>query len=163
MRVPLAGTVAVGVICALAAAGLTYAVVRDDTDGSPPAHRAAAPVALTGVLRNSSGKPLVAAGLRLMAADSAAKVGEEFPIVGLASTLTDAAGRFTIRQPMSVSIIRKLAARNGGWVNFDVDINVGGHFMPWSVPRKIDGQRWLADEDTPAVLEPETITFKALR
>ena len=147
----------------MTAAAVTYALVHDG--GSSPtgsvAHRA--PVVLTGVLSDSSGKPVANARLQMMASDDAdAKVGQKIPVIGLASARTDAAGRFTIRQAQSAPIIRKLAAENGGTVNFDVYITAHAQFMPWAVPRKIGPRGWLADENLPAALKQERITFRKL-
>jgi hypothetical protein len=61
-----------------------------------------------------------------------------------------------------VPIIRKLAAENGGWVNFDVSITVGSRSMTWAIPRLIGRAGWLADEQTPATRKQEPITFKPL-
>ena len=152
--------VVVGVVWAVIAAGATYALVRHDGGRSANAD---APVVLTGVLRDTSGRPVADAKVQMMASDDAnAKVGQTIPVVGLASAQTNAAGRFTIRQSQSAPIIRKLAGENGGWVNFDVYITAHAHFMPWAVTRKIGLNGWIADENVPAHLKQERITFRAL-
>jgi hypothetical protein len=152
MRRTSALVVAVGIVSAAIAAGVTYALVHRD------AH--AAPVVLTGVLRDDAGHPVPNATLRLEASDDAnAKVGDTIPVAELARGRTDSAGRFTIRQSPSVPIIRKLAAENGGWVNFDVLISAHSGFMPWGVPRRLTRNGWVTDDDTPAALQLERITF----
>ena len=47
-------------------------------------------------------------------------------------------------------------------MNFDVMISSQSHFMPWTVPRKVARGGWIADEDTPAALRQEQITFRRL-
>jgi hypothetical protein len=155
--------VVVGVVSAATAAGVTYAIVHRDGTASV-ARRKPAPVVLTGTLRDTAGRPVANAMIQLGAFDELGHVkrGERIPMVPLATGHTDAAGRFTIRQSKSVPILRKLAAENGGWVNFDVFIGAGGRFMPWGLPRKIGSHGWIADEDTPAGLKHEQITFKDL-
>jgi hypothetical protein len=159
-RTSYAVVAAVGVVSAATAAGVTYAVVHHDAHA---ARQTAAPVVFTGALRDRASRPVANAVIQLMVSDDAhAKIGQMIRSVGLASGHTDTAGRFTIRQPKSVPIIRKLAAENGGWVNFDVLIRAPAGLMPWAFSRKIGQQGWMADEDMPAGLKQERITFKAL-
>jgi hypothetical protein len=155
--------VLVGVGCAALGAAVTLAVVRAQGDsGGARGRHSSAPIALTGVLRDTRGKPVPDAHVQLTAMDDAnAKIGQEIPIVMLAATQTDADGRFTIRQSPSVPIIRKLAAENGGYVNFDVYIDTDAGFMPWGIPRKLRSDRWF-DDETPAARVQERITFKKL-
>jgi hypothetical protein len=53
-----------------------------------------------------------------------------------------------------------MAAENSGWVNFRIDIREGRHWMPWGAARKFAGRGWVTDEDVPAALKHERITFK---
>ena len=160
---PLVLLVGVVAVSAAVASVVTYRLVRQD---SPTGHNAD-PVAFVGVLRNTSGKPVANASLQLTATyiPPNIKVGQSFRVHQLASTSTDAAGRFTIRQSQSVPVIREMAASNGGWVNFRMDIRSGTHWMPWGAPRKVSPHGWLA-EDNPnlsAALKVERLTFKPLR
>jgi hypothetical protein len=154
-RIPFVVAVVVGVVCAAIAAGVTYTLVHDD------AH-AAAPVVLAGLLRDKAGHPVSNATLRLEASDDAnAKVGDTIPVAELASGRTDSAGRFTIRQSPSVPMIRKLAAENGGWVNFEVLVGSQTCFAYWGVPRKLGPNGWITDDDRPAAVQQERITCKS--
>lgn len=159
----LALLLAVVVVAAAVASGVTYALVRHD---SPAAHAAQPPIAFVGVLRDTSGKPVANASLQLTATylPPDMKDGDSARVHPLASTTTDAAGRFTLRQTPSVPVIRKMAAANGGWVNLEMDIRLGSQWMPWGIPRKIGRNGWLA-EDNPnlsAALKEERLTFKPL-
>ena len=156
-RSPYVAVGAVGVVSAATAAGVTYALVHHQ---GRAAHPAPAPIVLTGSVRDSKGHPVANATLRLSASDDGnAKVGQTIPVVALASSRTDALGRFTFRQSKSVPIIRKLASENDGWVNFDVMISAQAGFMPWAVPRRIGPNGWVTEDDRPAALERELITF----
>jgi hypothetical protein len=120
---PVVLLAAVVVTSAAVASGVTYLLVAHDS----VAHKQALPpIALTGVLRDTAGKPVPNAWVQLTAADTShPKVGVPIPEHPLAGAYTDATGRFTIRQPQSVPIIRKLARENWGTVNFDLDIRKG--------------------------------------
>jgi len=145
-------------VSAAVASGVTYFLVRHDS-GS---HTALPPIALVGVLRDTSGKPVANASVQLTATDGLhAKAGQRIPIHELAGSHSDAAGRFTIRQSQSVPIIRKLAAENGGTVNFEVWSRKGAGYSVWFVPRTITRHAWFADVfGTPAASKVERITFR---
>jgi hypothetical protein len=139
---------------------VAYAVARHEA----PAHKTAlAPVAFTGVVRNLEGKPVDHAWLQLTAMPdmSNVKEGVGVRIPMLAGVYTDAAGRFTIRQPVSRGL-RRLAAGNGGWVNFQMEFRAGGRYMPWGAPRKLSHGRWLAEDnpDQSAALKQEQLTLQ---
>jgi len=149
-------------VCSAAVAtGVTYALVRHDS----AAHRALAPVALTGVLRDTSGKPVANAWVQLVAYDyrAATKPGDAVPSKPLAGVRTDAAGRFTIRQSPAVPVIRKLAAENSGFANLDVFFSVDHRVMPWRISLKSTPRGWIDNDgyQTPAT-RAQRITFKPL-
>jgi hypothetical protein len=154
--------VLIAALCACSAAvasGVTYVLVRHAE------HQALPPIAFTGVLRDTSGKPVAGAWVQLVANDygAATKQGEVVPSAPLAGVRTDAAGRFTIRQTPSLPVIRKLAAENYGFVNFDVSFSVDRHEMPWRISLKPTRRGWIvnAGHPTPATRAQE-ITFKPL-
>ena len=156
-RRSLALLAAVAVVSAAVASGVTYLLVGRDSG----AHKPLPPVALTGVLRDTAGKPVAGASVQLTPLDIHAKAGQVIPRVLLASARTDSAGRFTIRQPQSIPIIRRLAAENSGFVNFRVMISKGRAFSTWTVPRKISHHAWFADGfGTPAASKVERITYR---
>ncbi len=139
------------------AVGVTYALVRH---GEPAARKSLPPVVITGVLRDGAGDPVANAQVQLQAEDEANPM-KSIPLVQLETATTDGAGRFTIRQSPSVPIIRTIAAHNGGFVNFMLDITADGHFMPWGIPRDIRHHGWFSG-GTPAASKQERITFQAL-
>jgi uncharacterized membrane protein len=148
------------VVAAAVASGVTYVLVRHNA----PAHKAAVPpVAFTGVLRDTSGKPAAHVWLQLTAIDTGTdvKAGVAIPVHQFAGGYTDAAGRFTLRQSVSDPFLRKLAAQNSGWVNFEMDFPNNHMDMPWGAPRKISHGAWLADDnpDLSAALKRERLTL----
>lgn len=129
---------------AAAAVVVTYALVRP---GDSAARRALPPIALTGVLRDTSGRPVADAWVQLVASDyrAATKAGDVVPSTPLAGVRTDAAGRFTLRQA-NVPIIRKLAAENYGFANLDVGISKDRHYMPWRISLKASRRGWIVND-----------------
>ncbi len=155
---------AVVAFSAATASVVTFVLVRED---KPGAHKPLDPVAFVGVLHDPSGKPVANASIQLTAmyVPPKLKIGQGFRVPQLASTNTDAAGRFTIRQSQFVPIVRKAAASNGGWVNFRMEIGDGTHWMLWGAPRKVSPHGWLA-ADNPnlsAAFKVERLTFKPLQ
>jgi len=155
---------AVVVVSAAVASGVTYALVGR---GSVAHAKALAPVAYVGVLRDTAGKPVAHAWIQVNAFDdSDMRVGEARRAHQLAAVWTDAAGRFTIRVPQSVPLLRKMAAPNDGWVNMRADIYLRkGHppwpWMPWGAPRQMRHHAWVTADGTPAAAHVERITFKS--
>jgi hypothetical protein len=69
-------------------------------------------------------------------------------VLFLASALTTAAGRFTIRAPYT----RKAATaaqHNGGAINFSLDALTPSHQWVWEFSRRWNGSRWTYAGDAP--------------
>ncbi len=88
------------------------------------------------------------------------------PIPGKSSLLvaagrTDKGGRLVLTAPMS-SLLRKLSASNGGWLNLDLLVGDARFYVYRSVARKFSANAWIGTEDAggavdlkPLVLAPD--------
>lgn len=138
-----------GVAAALIAAGSAAAWAAGAPPERGPVPHAPARAAQTnpivsGTVVNATRRPVVGAevDLDLLDVSSGLKV---VPTIHVATAKTDARGRFRLFAEQTAEM-KRIGARNDGWLNLDLLVLSGNLALDRSAPRKLEGTRWVAPD-----------------
>jgi hypothetical protein len=106
----------------------------------------AEPILVTGRVIDADGRPVGGASLELDVRDYAAavNVGDTVPTVFHRSFSANADGTFALHLAPTPELLA-FAAKEGGFVNFNLIALWDGTAAPWAFTRHLDRQRWADD------------------
>ena len=105
-----------------------------------------APVVVSGRVFDADAKPVGGATIQLVVNDygAAVNVGDTVPTVYQQSFSAGPDGTFSLHLAPTPELLA-FAAKEGGFVNFDLNASIGTTAARWGFPRELSGGAWMGD------------------